>query len=344
MREEIAKLALKSLGSAALESPTISHWQTTGSLLFDHMIRGYKHKVGGLPGGKITELYGLAGAGKTALTMRVARKVQEAGGLVIFVNTSEQGFNPEWAHVMGVNTESETGWLLVNAFALESCFQFIEDVSLQYYQSDSPVLIIIDSLSGLGSINYSMDKSKVKDGTPAATGAKFMHEWFRRGALYYLSGSKISIIAIRHLTASPRPFSPETTTHGSALNFYTWVRIKLRREDMEDADTGLRTGMWLHLKVTKSKVGPPFQEMQMPLYCDRGFDEGLELIWYLVENGVLDNTKTKGWIDWKGTNLRMGELCKRFRENANVEREIKELFLATAGVPQKKKARGRKGE
>lgn len=341
MRDEIAVLATKALGAAALESPSISYWQSTGSLLFDQMVRGWEYKEGGIPGGKFTELYGQPGAGKTAFAMRVAKQVQESGGLVVFINTSEQGFNPEWATKIGVNTESPNGWILANAFALESCFQFIEDVVLEHYTTDYPVLIIIDSLSGLGCMDYSMDKSTVIANVPAASGAKFLHQWFRRGALYYLSGSRISIIAIRHLTASPRPFSPETTTHGSALNFYAWLRIKMRREDMADSDTGARTGMWLHLKITKSKIGPPFQEMQMPLYCDRGFDEGLEVIWHLLAIGALEKDKNHR-IDWCGTNLYVRELCKQYHENSKVRQGLRELVLATAGIQQKKKKKAGK--
>jgi len=197
--QDIRDNLTKNLGSAAFDSPTIKYWAPSGSLILDQIIRNWQFpKLGqsGYPGGKWVELYGRPGGGKTAVACRAARACQEAGGLVIYINTSEQGFSPDHASKIGVSLQSQS-FMLVNAFSLESCFQSIEDLTKEYFDADFPILFVIDSLSGLGCQAYTVDESQVKAKIPSASGAKFLHEWFRRGSLFYQSGSKITVIFIR---------------------------------------------------------------------------------------------------------------------------------------------------
>ena len=349
-RNKLVSILGKRLGKNSFEMPSIDYWQPTGCLPLDLAIRDYKQPCG-LPAGKVTEVYGKPGASKTAFLCRIIAECQQAGGFGVYVNTAEQGFNPEWGHACGVSFD-DSCWLLANAFSLESAFQSVEDVVGEYHDSERPFVIVVDSVSGSTIVDNTMDERAVKDNAPAASGAKFLHEWFRRGVLYYLGQSRITVVVTRHLTESPRPFAGETTTHGSALNFYSWLRLKLTSKRMEDATTGVHTGYWVTAKITRSKVGPIDTEVSMPLYRGRGWDPGLEIVWWLQQNGALDAAKAEGggargkkgsvgWL-WDGAALTTPELVRLYYDNAGVRAAMRDLVENhRAYTTAEKKQRGK---
>jgi RecA/RadA recombinase len=322
----------KRLGSAAFLNPSVAYWQRTGSLILDLATRNWKQR-GGLPGGKYIDMYGKPGVGKTAFACRVAAQVQREGGLVVYVNTNEQGFNPEYAQTMGVDVnEDSPHWMLLNVFSLNSAWDALEEVVQSRETCDEPTFVVIDSISGSAVQTATMDGKSNKEGHAASAGAKFLHEAFRRGILYYMNGTKITILGIRHQTDSPKMYSGDTVTHGSAPEYYSWLQFKVSTEPLEDKKTGELTGAWIKLKIRRSKVGIKGEEISMPFYFNRGFNEGLEVVWMLTQTGVLkasggDSAKATGRFEFEGKNLFISELVDGYDQNEVMRSSLTQMVL-----------------
>lgn len=339
------------LGAAAFDSPSIKHWNSTGSPILDRQLREWK-AVGGWPGGKIIDLYGPAGAGKTNLCLRACQPCQDLGGKVYFINPPEQGLSTdllEKNHVRWTEEPSDH-WCTLNPFSMESCCGALEEIVLEHFEGNRPVIVIVDPLSSLGLSAYSMDSTVVGATKPAAENAKFLHEWFRRGVGYYLAGSKITILVTRHQTATPRVEfgSVDHTTHGSAPDFYAWMRIKMLNMVMEDpSDTNKKgNGQFLRATITKNKSGRPGGQVSMPWYYDTGWSPGMEVIAHLLSTGMLTKGST-GLIEYDGVNYyhkalrelyHSSEVC---RDNLLAMLDLAGGVVSTKAVVEKK-AKARK--
>ena len=336
--EELDKALAKRLGGAdkAFASPTINYWMSTGSPVLDLALREWK-KSGGWPGGKLIDLYGRNHAGKTSLCLRTARSCQQQGGRVFYLNTTEQGFNPELAITIGANVTEKPSdsWCLLNVFSLEGWGDVCEEIAEERHERDEPTLVITDSLSSLGLMKYTMDGDDAT--SPSAAGAKWLHEFFRRGIFYYMTGSKIVLMVIRHQTDTPRVSFTDKTTHGSSVDFYSWLRVRMTRSDMQDADGGKRCGSWLTAKVVKNKVGSLYGEVSMPFYTGKGFNAGLEVFWALKEFGKLEGSGAR--YIWDGKSYYMKELVDLYATSAVVKEQALQLLRESGGkkVVEKKK-------
>src|ERR1017187_2600888 len=337
--EKLLSTLTKPLGPMALAPPSVAGYLSTGSLLLDMELGNWQARRG-YPMGKPVDIYGRPAAGKTAWMLRSARECQKLGGKVFFFNTNEQGLSEDWVQiVMGYLPQDGHDWQLLNAFSLEALYQSLEDIALARYNNDEPTLCIIDSLSAAGCYGNSMDQKSVKDNTPAAANAKFLHEIYRRGLLAYLNNSKIVILASRHQTESPRMFAGDTVTHGSAPEFYAWLRLKISRTDMEDTDGGKRVGAWVKAAIRKSKICLPFGEVSSPLFYRSGFSTGFENVQFLLDFGLLEGAKkgnTQGVL-WEGTALYKRELVKLYETNAVVAEAIDKMVIESGGPDQAKK-------
>lgn len=322
------------LGKASFDSPTILHWFSTGSPLFDLAIRKGR-TPSGFPGSKWVELYGDESAGKTAIAARAGAEVQKAGGRVVWLDP-EHGTYGEHLTRVGMDITDEEKFIIGHPFSLESCCAAIEHVVKDF--ADVPTLIVIDSLSSLGVADYSMDETNTKKTPPSAAAAKKLHEWWRRGVLYYMSHQPVYGIMIRHKTDSPAGIwqggGGDHTTHGKSLNYYAWLRIKMKRQDLSAGEGGKLLGSWLTARVIKSKVGPIHGECSFPYYYDSGFDVGLEQICYLVDQGVLETGKksdgsSTGRIAYNGKNYLIRDLRANYRDNLNFRQDIDRKVLET---------------
>ena len=237
----------------------------TGSLLLDLSIRDGK-TPSGLPGGRLTEMYGLPSAGKTALALRCCKETQKLGGMVVWLD-AERGFEPSLAQVIGVDLSPEK-FIYTEPYGLEHVLGRSRRSRRSYHDSPNPITVVVDSVSGLNPMAYMMDDSAVKDTPPAAATAKELHRWFRRGAFWYASGSKITLIFISHLTADPRPYGGDKTPHGSAVSFYSRLRLRMAASDLKDPEGGKRLGQWLTARIVKNKMGSN-AEAEMPLLPHR---------------------------------------------------------------------------
>jgi recombination protein RecA len=281
--------------------------------------------VGGIPRGRITEIYGPESSGKTTLTLHVIANAQKAGGVAAFID-AEHALDIEYARKLGVDVEN----LLVSQ--PDTGEQALEIAEL-LIRSNAIDVVVVDSVAALvprAEIEGEMGDSHV------GLQARLMSQALRKltGAV---SRSRTSVIFINQIREKIGVMfgSPETTTGGRALKFYSSVRLDIRRigaikEGQEN--TGNRT----RVKVVKNKVAPPFKQAEFDIM----FNEGISHSGLLVDIGVeMDVVQKSGaWFSYGDVRLGQGrENSKQFlRDNpeimAEVETKVRDA-LSTNGLP-----------
>lgn len=326
----IAGMSKESVG---LKCVQIKWWLSTGCPQLDYAIRpGHPPEKQGLPNGKWTELLGPEGSGKTAWALRVAASIQQIGGHVIYL-AAESGTFEEYIALNRVSMDPEY-FTPGHPFSLESCVQAIENIVVEYHDQERPILIIVDSISGLEAADYTLDAQSFKKSTPQAAGAKAMHRFCRRGQSFYLQGAPIWGIVIRHETGSPRAFDFGIhTTHGKALDYYTWVRIKCSKKAFDDKYGGKEMGAFLSAQVVKSKVGPNYGSASAPFYASHGWDPGTEQLHYLLDCKAFPEPSS-GRFTFNGTNYTRYQLRDMYYNDASVKATVDSMVqtcLANGG-------------
>jgi recombination protein RecA len=315
--------------SVQLTTPGIVHWNSTGSPMLDLYLRGGQ-EPGGYPGGKFVEFHGPESSGKTGLALAAIAECQTVGGMGIFLGA--EGLDEGYArNVHNVAIDDPERWMYVEPYSLEAACATLEAVVVEFFEAPHPTVVVVDSLSALGAADYSIDKHQLKDAIPGAAEAKLMHRFFRRGILYYLAGSPITIILIRHSTESPRPYEGVKTTHGKAPDYHTWVRLRFKRKALKESETGPTLGYWITVTCTKNKLGPDHWAHSMPQYWD-GFDRGMEVLGYLLNQKVAVKD-TKGYVTiTEAPDLGKrypGQWRKAYREDENIAKELDSIARKT---------------
>lgn len=281
--------------------------------------------IGGIPKGRICEIFGPESSGKTTLALHLAAEVQKAGGTVVFID-AEHALDISYAKKLGVDTSK----LLVSQpdcgeQALEICETLILTGSID--------LVIIDSVAALvprAEIDGEMD-----DQQPGLQ-ARLMSKALRKmTALSAKSQTAIMFINQIRMKIGVMFGSPETTSGGNALKFYASVRLDVRRigsikdQDSEDGDI---KGNRVRVKVVKNKVAPPFREAEFDIIFNEGISQVGEIIDLGVEKGVID--KTGAWYSFRGERVGQGrEASKIFlKEHPELATEIRGLVFSTMGI------------
>ncbi len=294
-------------GDALAQIPAIS----TGALSLDIALGGR-----GLPRGRVIEIFGPESSGKTTLALTVIANAQKGGGTAAFID-AEHALDPSWAKKLGVNIDE----LLVSQpdtgeQALEICELLV--------RSNAIDIIVIDSVAALipkAEIEGEMGDSHV------GLQARLMSQALRKltGAI---SKSETIVIFINQLREKIGVMfgSPETTTGGRALKFYSSVRIDIRRIGaIKDGEANV--GNRVRAKVVKNKIAPPFREAEFDIM----FDEGISTSGDLLDLATLDNVveKSGAWFSYAGTRLGQGrENSKMFlRQNPDLFNEIRATVL-----------------
>lgn len=276
-----------------IKDPTIKHWNSTGSMPLDMHI-GQGPGRYGFPGGRVVELNGPPSGGKTGLALETIAAAQHAGGFGHLITI--EGLDPNYAtNICGCNITDPDRWLMTEVNSLEGAAGAMESTIREGFNAERPIVMVTDSISALGVLADSWQEKGPEESTSSAAGAKFMHGWFRRGPMYYLSGSPITLILIRHTTESPRAFDGEKTTHGKSLDYNAWVRLKIYRSAMDKKD-GEVQGYWRNINCIKSKVGVDAWKFQQPMYMGVGRDPGFEVLNFLINERVLSK-KSGGWVE-----------------------------------------------
>ncbi len=288
----------------------------TGSIALDVALG-----IGGLPRGRVVEIYGPESSGKTTVTLHAVASVQTAGGIAAFID-AEHALDPEYAKALGVDTDS----LLVSQPDTGEQALEIADMLIRSGAID---LVVIDSVAALvprAEIEGEMGDSHV------GLQARLMSQALRKiaGAL---SNTNTTMIFINQLREKIGVMfgSPETTTGGKALKFYASVRLDIRRiESLKDgADVvGNRT----RVKVVKNKMAPPFKQAEFDIIYGQGISREGSLIDVGVEQGLV--RKAGAWYTYEGEQLGQGKENVRtfLHENPDIAHEIEKRIKEKLGV------------
>jgi len=288
----------------------------TGSIAFDVALG-----IGGLPRGRVVEIYGPESSGKTTVALHVIANAQAAGGICAFID-AEHALDPDYAARLGVNTDA----LLVSQ--PDNGEQALE-IADMLVRSGALALVVIDSVAALtprAEIEGEMGDSHV------GLQARLMSQALRKmtGAL---AGAGTTAIFINQLREKIGVMfgSPETTTGGRALKFYSSVRLDVRRiETLKDGSdmVGNRT----RVKVVKNKVAPPFKQAEFDIIYGLGISREGSLIDLGVETGIV--RKAGAWFTYEADQL--GQ-CKEnarnyLKKNPEVADEIETRILKHLGI------------
>ena len=317
--KNFGKGAIMRLGST--ERPPVEVIPT-GSIALDVALG-----IGGLPRGRIVEIYGPESSGKTTLTLHAIANAQRAGGIAAFID-AEHALDPEYAQKLGVDIDA----LLVSQPDTGEQALEIADMLIR---SGSVDLVVIDSVAALvprAEIEGDMGDSHV------GLQARLMSQALRK-ITGGLNQTKTTAIFINQLREKVGVFfgSPETTSGGKALKFYASVRLDIRRiqtlKDGADA-VGNRT----RVKVVKNKMAPPFKQAEFDILYGVGISREGSLIDFGVEHGLVK--KSGAWYTYDGDQLGQGmENSRRFLiANPDIAAEIEDKILVKLGVKQSDEA------
>jgi recombination protein RecA len=281
--------------------------------------------IGGLPRGRIVEIYGPESSGKTTVALHAVANAQRAGGIAAFID-AEHALDPEYAKALGVDTDE----LLVSQPDTGEQALEIADMLIRSGAID---ILVIDSVAALvprAEIEGEMGDSHV------GLQARLMSQALRKitGAL---STSGTTAIFINQLREKIGVFfgSPETTTGGKALKFYASVRLDVRRiETLKDGQDAV--GSRTRVKVVKNKVAPPFKQAEFDIMWGHGISREGSLIDMGVDNGIV--RKSGAWYTYDADQLGQGKenarafLCDNPDLADEIEKKIKEKLGIGAQV------------
>ncbi|MFM1605330.1 MAG: recombinase RecA [Porticoccaceae bacterium] len=321
IERQFGKGTVMRMGDNAREAvPAIS----TGSLGLDIALG-----IGGLPKGRVVEIYGPESSGKTTLTLQVIAEAQKAGGTCAFID-AEHALDPVYAEKLGVVIDD----LIVSQ--PDTGEQALE-VTDMLVRSGACDVLVIDSVAALtprAEIEGEMGDHHV------GLQARLMSQALRKltGNIKNANCLVIFINQIR-IKIGVMFGNPETTTGGNALKFYSSVRLDIRRIGaVKDGDEII--GNETRVKVVKNKVAPPFRQAEFQILYGRGINRNGELVDLGVKHGLID--KSGAWYAYQGNKIGQGKanvgvyLTEHPKIAAEIEKQIRSKELATAVAPEKK--------
>jgi len=290
---------------------------STGSLGLDIALG-----VGGLPRGRVVEIYGPESSGKTTLTLQVVAEMQKLGGVAAFID-AEHALDIQYAQKLGVNLQE---LLISQPDTGEQALEIVDAL----VRSGSVDLIVVDSVAAL--TPKAELEGEMGDSLPGLQ-ARLMSQALRKltGSIKKTNTMVIFINQIR-MKIGVMFGSPETTTGGNALKFYASVRLDIRRIGSIKRGEEI-VGNETKVKVVKNKVAPPFKEAEFDILYGLGTSREGEIIDLGVVAKVID--KSGAWYAYNGEKIGQGkDNCREFlRENPELAREIENKVRESLGVP-----------
>ncbi|MDR1614978.1 MAG: recombinase RecA [Campylobacteraceae bacterium] len=290
---------------------------STGSLGLDIALG-----IGGVPKGRVVEIYGPESSGKTTLALQITAQAQKAGGICAFID-AEHALDVKYAKNLGVDVDN----LLVSQPDFgEQALDIVETIA----RSGAVDIIVIDSVAAL------TPKSEIEgDMGDQHMGlqARLMSQALRKltGVLHKMQTTVIFINQIRMKIGVMGYGSPETTTGGNALKFYASVRIDVRKiATLKQAEEQI--GNRVKAKVVKNKVAPPFRQAEFDIMFGEGISKEGELVDYGVKLDIID--KSGAWFSYKESKLGQGrENTKAFlKENPEIANQIEDAIKQSIGI------------
>jgi recombination protein RecA len=313
IEKQFGKGSVMRLGDSAIvrDVPVVS----TGSLGLDVALG-----IGGLPRGRVIEIYGPESSGKTTLTLQVIAEAQKAGGTAAFVD-AEHALDPTYAEKLGVNLDD----LLVSQ--PDTGEQALE-ITDMLVRSGAVDIIVVDSVAALtpkAEIEGEMGDSHV------GLQARLMSQALRKltGSIKRTNAMVIFINQIR-MKIGVMFGSPETTTGGNALKFYSSVRLDIRRIGaLKKGDEVI--GNQTRVKVVKNKVAPPFRQAEFEILYGSGISREGEIIDLGAQHNIIE--KSGSWYSYKGDRIGQGKdnvrqfLVDHPEVAQDIEAKLRELLL-----------------
>jgi len=312
IERRFGKGAIMPLGAReGLKVETIS----TGSIALD-LATG----IGGIPRGRITELFGHESSGKTTIALHVIAEAQKEGGIAVFID-AEHALDPSYAKRIGVNTEE---LYISQPDYGEQALEIVENL----INSGAVDVIVVDSVAAL--VPKEELEGKMED-TKVAMQARLMSQALRKlkGIVHRSNTALIFINQIREKIGAYG--NPETTPGGRALKFFADMRIEVRRgADIKDGER--RIGNRVRVRVVKNKLAPPFQEAEFDIIYGEGISKISDLVDTAVERKVI--TRSGSWYSYGEVRLGQGrEQVKKFLlENEDILEEIRRKLLEVSGL------------
>jgi recombination protein RecA len=266
----------------------------TGSLAIDLALG-----VGGIPRGRVVEIFGPESSGKTTLMLHVIANAQKHGGLAAFID-AEHALDPGYAKKLGVNLDD---LLVSQPDSGEEALSICETLA----RSNALDVIVVDSVAAL------VPKAELEGEMGMATmgmQARLMSQALRK-LTALLNKSKTTCIFTNQLREKVGVMfgNPETTPGGKALKFYASVRIDIRRKDTLKDAAGNATGNHVKVKIVKNKVAPPFTEAEFDIIYNHGIDKEGSILEVGIQNGVVD--KKGAWLQFNGELIGQGKEAAR---------------------------------
>lgn len=289
----------------------------TGALSLDIALGG------GIPKGRVIEIYGPESSGKTTLTLHAIAQVQKAGGTAAFID-AEHALDPAYAKRIGVDVEN---LLLSQPDNGEQALEIVETL----VRSNAVDLIVVDSVAALvprAEIDGEMGDSHM------GLQARLMSQALRK-LTGVISRSKASVIFINQIRMKIGVMfgNPETTTGGNALKFYSSVRMDIRRiGQIKQGDEIL--GNRTRVKVVKNKIAPPFRQAEFDIMYNQGISTSGDILDLAVEHGIVE--KAGAWYAYKDAKIGQGrEASKTYlEENPKVQEDLKKQILAAEAAKE----------
>ena len=289
---------------------------STGSLGLDIALG-----IGGLPKGRVIEIYGPESSGKTTLTLQVIAEAQKKGGICAFVD-AEHALDPVYARKLGVKVEE---LLISQPDTGEQALEIADTL----VRSGAVDVLVVDSVAAL--TPKAELEGEMGDSLPGLQ-ARLMSQALRKlTASISKSGCMVIFINQIRMKIGIMFGNPETTTGGNALKFYSSVRLDIRRiGQIKDKDEPI--GNQTRVKVVKNKVAPPFKQVEFDIM----YGEGISKVGELVDLGVKANIieKSGAWMSYNGERIGQGrENTKEFlKQNPKVAAAIEKAIRANAGL------------
>ena len=309
IEKQYGKGAIMKLGEHAnVDVDAIS----TGSLAIDYALG-----VGGLPRGRIIEIYGPESSGKTTLALQCIAECQKEGGKAAFID-AEHAIDPRYAKALGVDVDE---LILSQPDSGEQALEITEVL----IKSGAIDLIVVDSVAALvpqAELDGEMGDSNI------GLHARLMSKAMRKlaGAMNSNNCTTIFINQLREKVGVMFG-NPEVTTGGRALKFYSTIRLEVRKSEAIKDGTEI-IGNKVNVKVAKNKVAPPFKACQVEIYYGQGISHVAEIVNMGVDMGIID--KSGSWFSYKGEKIGQGSDAVKAYLHANpdidaeITRQIKE--------------------
>jgi recombination protein RecA len=290
----------------------------TGSLAMDLALG-----VGGIPRGRVVEIFGPESSGKTTLMLHVIANAQKNGGLAAFID-AEHALDPAYAKKLGVNLDD---LLVSQPDSGEEALTICETLA----RSNALDVIVIDSVAAL------VPKAELEGEMGMATmgmQARLMSQALRK-LTAILAKAKTTCLFTNQMREKVGVMfgNPETTPGGKALKFYASVRIDIRRKDALKDSTGNVLGNHVKVKIVKNKVAPPFAEAEFDIIFNHGINQEGSILDVGLEHGVVE--KKGAWLQFAGELIGQGKdaAAKALADNPALAQKIVDAIMVKRNAP-----------